>query len=236
MKLASTLHHGKNPVMRITLVEDNNSLRKGIAYRLQDDGHSVDAIGDGWQAADFLAQETSDLVILDINLPGQSGLDLLRDMRHRQDPRPVILLTARARTEDRVQGLDAGADDYLVKPFAMDELAARVRALARRKAVAPKQKLTLGAVILELEPLQLIGASGPIDIPRRELGVLAALADAQGRAVSKSHLLASVYGAGSEADDKVIEVYVSRLRKRIAPHGLNISVRRGIGYALEGSG
>ncbi|MEX0339150.1 MAG: response regulator transcription factor [Arenibacterium sp.] len=219
--------------MRITLVEDNNSLRKGITYRLQDEGHSVDALSDGLQAADFLVQETSDLVILDINLPGQSGLDLLREMRHRHDPRPVILLTARVRTEDRVEGLDAGADDYLVKPFAMDELAARVRALARRKDIAPKQSLALGPVTLELEPLQLIGRSGPIDIPRRELGVLAALAEADGRPVSKNHLMASVYGAGSEADDKVIEVYVSRLRKRIAPHGLNISVRRGIGYALE---
>jgi len=117
--------------MKIVLVEDNTSLRKGISYRLEDEGYAVDAFENGLDAADFLRQETADVVILDINLPGLSGLDVLRGMRLRADPRPVILLTARAATQDRVEGLDAGADDYLVKPFAMDELVARVRALAR---------------------------------------------------------------------------------------------------------
>jgi len=219
--------------MRITLVEDNTSLRKGIAYRLSDEGYGVDALADGAQAMDFLRQEASDLVILDINLPGASGLDILREMRRRDDPRPVILLTARATTGDRVEGLDSGADDYLVKPFAMDELIARVRALARRKAVAPRRSIALGALRLDLEPLHLIAADGPLDVPRRELGVLAALAEANGAAVGKAQLLDRVYGAGSETDEKVIEVYVSRLRKRLAGHGLRISVRRGIGYALE---
>jgi len=137
--------------MRITLVEDNTSLRKGIAYRLSDEGYGVDALADGAQAMDFLRQEASDLVILDINLPGASGLDILREMRRRDDPRPVILLTARATTGDRVEGLDSGADDYLVKPFAMDELIARVRALARRKAVAPRRSIALGALGYALE-------------------------------------------------------------------------------------
>ncbi len=219
--------------MRIVVVEDNESLRKGITYRLQDDGHSVDALGDGLAAADFLAQEDSDLVVLDINLPGQSGLDVLRTMRTRGDPRPVILLTARASTEDRVGGLDAGADDYLVKPFEMEELAARVRALARRKAVAPRRKIDLGALTLELEPLQLLSSSGPIDIPRRELALLAALAETPGTPVSKDRLLAQVYGAGSETDEKVIEVYASRLRKRLSRHGLGIKAQRGIGYLLK---
>ena len=219
--------------MRITLVEDNASLRKGITYRLEDEGHVVDAISDGLQAEDFLRQEQSDLVILDINLPGQSGLDILRGLRRRDDPRPVILLTARAETEDRVAGLDAGADDYLVKPFAMEELAARVRALARRKAVAPKRRITLGALQLELEPLSLSTPDGPLDVPRRELMLLAALAATPGSALSKEQLLDAVYGTGSDADEKVIEVYVSRLRKRLHAHDLRISVKRGIGYVLE---
>lgn len=219
--------------MRITLVEDNASLRKGITYRLQDEGHSVDVLTDGLEASDFLRSEASDLVILDINLPGQSGLDVLREMRKRDDPRPVILLTARAKTEDRVQGLDAGADDYLVKPFAMEELTARVRALGRRKSVAPRRNIKLGGMDLELEPLQLVGPDGPIEVPRRELGVLAALAEAGGSALSKEQLLAAVYGVGSDADESVIEVYISRLRKRIAPYDLRISVRRGIGYVLD---
>lgn len=234
---ARTLHQPFIPLkmggMRITLVEDNASLRKGITYRLQDEGHSVDSLSDGLEASNFLRLEASDLVILDINLPGQSGLDVLRDMRKRDDPRPVILLTARAKTEDRVQGLDAGADDYLVKPFAMEELTARVRALARRKAVAPRRVISLGSMQLELEPLRLVGPEGTIDVPRRELSVFAALAEAGGSAVSKEQLLAAVYGAGSEADESVIEVYISRLRKRISSSDLKISVQRGIGYVLE---
>jgi DNA-binding response OmpR family regulator len=233
IKLAPSLHRRKKSLMRIVLVEDNRSLRKGIAYRLEDDGHAVDALSDGTEAAAFLRQETSDLVILDINLPGRSGLELLAELRARGDPRPVILLTARGATEDRVAGLDAGADDYLVKPFAMDELAARERALARRRAVAPKRAVQLGPLRLDLETPQLSGPEGAIDVPRRELATLIALAEAGGAPVSKDRLLDQVYGAGSETDDKVVEVYVSRLRKRLVRFGIAIRVHRGIGYALE---
>ena len=218
--------------MRIAVVEDNESLRKGITYRLEDEGHSVDALEDGAQAEDHIAQEAVDIIVLDINLPGQSGLDVLRAMRARGDPRPVILLTARAATEDRVQGLDAGADDYLVKPFAMDELVARIRALGRRKSVLPRRSMEIGTLTLELEPLQLRKDATSLDVPRRELTVLAGLAEAQGAPVSKERLLDLVYGTGSETDEKVIEVYVSRLRKRLATHGVGIKVIRGIGYAL----
>lgn len=233
MKLASSCHGREKCPMRIVLVEDNLSLQKGIAYRLEDDGHSVDALADGLEAEDFLRQEDCDLIILDINLPGQDGLAVLRGLRGRDDPRPVILLTARGATQDRVAGLDAGADDYLVKPFAMDELAARVRALSRRKAVAPRVAISMGELELELEPLRLVAPAGAMDVPRRELSVLGALADTIGVAVAKDTLLDRVYGTGSETDEKVIEVYVSRLRKRLAPFGVKIRVHRGIGYALE---
>ncbi len=218
--------------MRIVLVEDNLSLRKGIQYRLTDDGHAVDALDDGEAADLFLQQEDCDLVILDINLPGQDGLVVLSNMRRRNDPRPVILLTARSTTEDRVKGLDAGADDYLVKPFEMDELAARVRALARRKDVAPRRTLNLGVLELDIETPLLRHDGAPLDVPRRELSMLVALAEANGSPVSKDALLDKVYGAGSETDDKVVEVYVSRLRKRLAGFGIAIRVHRGIGYAL----
>ncbi len=218
--------------MRIVVVEDNQSLRKGIAYRLTDDGHAVNALGDGEEANRFLAQEECDLVILDINLPGMDGLEVLTNLRRRNDPRPVILLTARSATEDRVRGLDAGADDYLVKPFAMDELAARVRALARRKDVVPKRSINLGQLTLDIETPQLLRGSEIVEVPRRELSVLIALAAADGSPVSKEALLDNVYGIGSETDDKVVEVYVSRLRKRLADDGIKILVRRGIGYAL----
>ncbi|MEO0429689.1 MAG: response regulator transcription factor [Pseudomonadota bacterium] len=219
--------------MRITLVEDNEALRKGITYRLRDSGHAVDALADGDEAEAFLARESSDLVILDINLPGRSGLDILRGLRAASDARPVILLTARSRTADRVIGLDAGADDYLVKPFEMDELMARVRAVARRRATAPRATLALGALRLDPGALVLSDGESPLDLPRREIAVLAALADAEGRPVSKETILDQVYGAGAEIDAKAVEVYVSRLRKRLAPFGVTIRVERGIGYALE---
>lgn len=218
--------------MRIVLVEDNMSLRKGIEYRLTDDGHAVDSLDDGQAADQFLQQEDCDLVILDINLPGQNGLEILSNMRRRSDPRPVILLTARSTTEDRVAGLDAGADDYLVKPFEMDELAARVRALARRRDVAPKRVMEFGELVLHLEVPLLQHKGDTIDVPRRELSVLVALAEANGAPVSKDALLNKVYGAGSANDDKVVEVYVSRLRKRLAQFDVAIRVHRGIGYAL----
>ncbi|MDJ0638947.1 MAG: response regulator transcription factor [Paracoccaceae bacterium] len=218
--------------MHIVLVEDNQSLRKGIAYRLEDDGHAVDQLEDGEEADGFLRQVDCDLVILDINLPGRDGLDVLRALRDRGDPRPVILLTARSSTEDRVLGLDAGADDYLVKPFAMDELAARVRALSRRRDVAPRRTVTLGPLTLDVETPQLLATEGPVNVPRRELAVLVTLAEAAGTTVSKERLLDRIYGTGSETDDKVVEVYVSRLRKRLASYGVEIRVHRGIGYAL----
>ena len=222
--------------MRVVVVEDNESLAKGIAYRLQDDGHSVDVVWNGSDADLFLTQENSDLIILDINLPGKSGLEILHALRRRGDPRPVILLTARSGTDDRIQGLDAGADDYLGKPFSMDELAARVRALGRRKAVIPRRVMSLGTLELDLETLQVTHDGHALDIPRREQSVLAALAEADGRAVSKGQLLDRVYGTGSATDEKVIEVYISRLRKRLAPYEVRIRVNRGIGYSLAVSG
>ncbi len=219
--------------MRIVLVEDNEALRKGITYRLSDEGHAIDALDDGDDADQFLSQEDSDLVILDINLPGQSGLEVLRNMRLRGDDRPVILLTARARTEDRVEGLDSGADDYLVKPFAMDELAARVRALSRRKATEFRKFIALGPLQLDLEGPVLSHDGTPLDVPRRELLLLATLAQAEGRPVSKTSILDQLYGAGSETEEKVVEVYVSRLRKRLSRYGIAIQSRRGIGYVLS---
>lgn len=219
--------------MRIALVEDNVSLAKGIAYQLQDAGHSVDVLHDGEEAEIFLRQEPGDLVILDINLPGKTGLELLSALRDRGDPRPVILLTARSETQDRVHGLDAGADDYLVKPFEMEELSARIRALNRRKATTPQQVVALGPLQFNPGSFELFDKGQRLDVPRRELSLLAALVDANGRTMSKASLLDHLYGAGSETDEKVIEVYVSRLRKRLSPYNIGIQVHRGIGYFLD---
>jgi len=187
---------------------------------------------DGDAAAEFLRRDGAELIILDINLPGQDGLSLLKQLRARGDARPVILLTARAQTEDRVIGLDAGADDYLIKPFEMAELEARVRALSRRRATAPRAIQKIG--LLEFDPgaRQVMAAGEALDLPRREVSLFEALLGADGRLVTKSALLDQVYGTGADVEESVIEVYVSRLRNRIKPHGVTIKTQRGLGYQL----
>ncbi|WP_299500586.1 response regulator transcription factor [uncultured Roseobacter sp.] len=219
--------------MRITLVEDNIGLAKGIAYRLQDTGHAVDLLHDGREASVFLRDDTSDLIILDINLPGIDGLALLKELRARDDGRPVILLTARAETEDRVIGLDAGADDYLIKPFEMAELEARVRALTRRRAVPHRQTAQIGAVSFDAAARQLFADDAPLELPRRELSVFECLLSAEGRLVSKAALLDYAYGVGTDVDEKVVEVYISRLRSRLKPYNIGIKSQRGLGYQMR---
>lgn len=218
--------------MRITLVEDNISLAKGITYRLEDAGHAVDAIHHGDEAHEYLKSDGADLVILDINLPGTNGLDLLNQMRRRSDARPVILLTARADTQDRVMGLDAGADDYLIKPFEMAELEARVRALLRRRAIPQQQLRPIGALQYDPNARQLFDGSDELDIPRREMSVFECLLGADGRLMSKSAVLDHVYGVGADIEETVVEVYISRLRRRLKPYGVMIKARRGLGYQM----
>ncbi|MGX9355143.1 response regulator transcription factor [Roseobacteraceae bacterium S113] len=219
--------------MRITLVEDNVSLARGIAYRLEDSGHAVDLLHDGEAADSFLKDDASDLIILDINLPGRDGLGLLKDLRARGDMRPVILLTARAETEDRVLGLDAGADDYLIKPFEMAELEARVRALSRRRSTPQRQLITIGRLEFDPAARQLLHLGNAIDVPRRELAVFECLFSSDGRLVSKAALLDYAYGVGADVEEKVIEVYISRLRSRLKEFGLTIKTQRGLGYQLR---
>lgn len=218
--------------MRIALIEDHESLARGIAYRLEDMGHSVDLIEDGADADVHLRGDGAELIILDINLPGMDGLTILRNLRRRGDDRPVLLLTARSDTLERVQGLDAGADDYLVKPFEMDELEARLRALARRRPRPMVRALLLGDVELDLDSRQVSIGGSPVAMPRREISLLEVLLGAQGRTVSKADLLDHLYGTGADIEEGAVEVHVSRLRKRLKPHGLMIKVQRGIGYSL----
>jgi len=219
--------------LRITVIEDNESVARGIAYVLRDAGHAVDLIHDGAEAELFLRHEGSDLIVLDINLPGMDGISLLKSIRKRGDSRPVILLTARAETDDRVQGLDAGADDYLVKPFDMAELEARIRALSRRKPERESNLQTLGALTWDAAARTLFIHEDAIELPRRELALFEALMEARGRTLTKSALLDQLYGVGSDVEEKVVEVYVSRLRKRLKTFGISIRVRRGLGYELE---
>lgn len=218
--------------MRITLVEDNISLAKGITYRLEDGGHAVDTLHNGTEAQAYLRDDGADLVILDINLPGTDGLTLLGEMRKRGDARPVILLTARTDTQDRVAGLDAGADDYLIKPFEMAELEARVRALLRRRAIPQQRFRHIGALQFDDGARQLFEGETEIDLPRKEMSVFECLLAADGRLVSKSTVLDHVYGVGADIEETVVEVYISRLRSRLRPFGITIKTRRGLGYQM----
>lgn len=218
--------------MRIAIIEDNENIARGIAYRLEDRGHATDILGDGLAADAFLKGDGNDIIVLDINLPGLSGLEVLRNLRRRGDARPVLLLTARGEAADMVAGLDAGADDYLAKPFSMDVLEARLRALSRRRAQAISDMLELGALAFDATLRSASVAGEALDLPRREMSLLEALMEAEGRTVSKERLLVRLYGAGAEVEDSAIEVHVSRLRKRLKPHGFEIAVQRGLGYRL----
>ncbi len=219
--------------MRIVVVEDNHSVAKGIRYYLQDAGHAVDMLHDGAEADAYLRDDHADMVILDINLPGTDGLTILRHMRARGDLRPVLLLTARSETQDKIKGLDTGADDYLSKPFEMEEFGARIRALSRRVSEQSKRVTSIGAVTFDLGARMVSGPDGPLDIPRREVALFERLLMAEGRIVSKQLLLDSLYGTGADVDEPVVEVYVSRLRKRLQPYGVEIIVKRGLGYLMQ---
>lgn len=222
--------------MRIALIEDNEALANGIAHCLRDAGHAVDLLDDGVSADAFLTGESADLVILDVNLPKLDGIEVLKKLRRRNDATPVILLTARGAVENRVEGLDAGADDYLVKPFDMIELEARVRALLRRPKDVVARVVQIGALSYEPGTNELRNDGTPLDLPRKERAVFECLFRHRNRLASKSALLDHVYGVGSEVEDTVIEVLISRLRKRLAPFGLGIRTARGLGYSLEETG
>ncbi len=218
--------------MLIAVVEDNKALAEGIANTLRDRGHGVDVLDDGLLAQSHLEDANADLVILDLALPGCSGLDVLKHMRARDDATPVLILTAKRDVEDRISGLDAGADDYLGKPFSMDELEARVRALLRRRERTGALE-TIGLLTFDKDSRTLLVDGEPLDIPRRELAVFECLVQRKGRLVSKDMLVDFLYGTGADVGDSVVEVYISRLRKRIEQHGLSIKTARGLGYRLE---
>lgn len=220
-------------IVHITLIEDNTSMAKGIAYVLRDEGHAVDVLHNGRQADAFLRNDASDVIILDINLPGMSGIEILENLRFRGDLRPVILLSARSETQDRVAGLDAGADDYLIKPFDMAELLARIRALSRRRVRDAIYSESIGRLELNNTTREITADGDILHFPRRELALFEILVKARGRSVNKRDILDRLYGTGADVEEKVVEVTISRLRKRVAPYGVSIRVRRGIGYILE---
>ncbi|MEP0944032.1 MAG: response regulator transcription factor [Rhizobiaceae bacterium] len=219
--------------MRITIVEDNRPLADGIAKAFEADGHGVDLLHDGAEADSFLAREETDLIILDINLPGKSGLDLLKKLRGRKSQTPVLMLTARDSVQDRISGLDSGADDYLTKPFDLAELKARARALLRRSEKQINESVQIGD--LEFDPVgRLITIGGKsLDLPRREFALAEILIAGKDRIISKNQILEHLYGVGGEAEENAVELYIHRLRKRIAGSGAEIKTARGLGYSFR---
>lgn len=219
--------------MRIILVEDNLSLAKGIENALQDQGHAVDHLDDGLEADAFLARHSADVAVVDINLPGLSGIEITRRLRGRGDPIPVLILTARGKTSERVAGLDAGADDYLVKPFDMEELIARLRALARRRPQVAPELETIGQLVYDRVRRTVLHADRPLDLPRRELALFELLLEHRGRLIEKDRIADALYGTGAPVEGNAVELLISRLRRKIDGTGVTIRTARGLGYMLD---
>jgi len=219
--------------MRILLVEDNRDLAHGMARTLTDAGHAVDATADGIEADDILAIQEYDLVILDLTLPGMDGLEVLANLRRRKVTTPVLVLTARAGVEDRVAGLDTGADDYMTKPFDLAELAAGVRALARRSYAAKGPEIAHGPLSFDSAGRTVTLNGRRLDMPRREMGLLEILLLNAGRVVSKEQIAARLFSFEQEASLSAVELYVHRLRRKLEPAGISIRTIRGLGYLLE---
>ena len=219
--------------MRILLVEDNIALADGLCAILRGTGHAVDVVRDGMSADAVIATEAFDLIVLDLTLPEMDGLAVLRSMRARQNKAAVLILTARGTPEERVKGLDLGADDYMIKPFDITEFEARVRVLLRRQAGLRSSVIGYGGVTLDLNTRSFSAGDVPLDIPARELGLLEILFMRAGKVVAKQAIMQSLAAFDDEISSNAIEQYVSRLRKRLAAHGLTVRTARGIGYYLD---
>lgn len=219
--------------MRILLVEDDTVLSDALSRALVQSAYAVDVVETGEDADRALAMDIYDLAILDIGLPGLSGLDVLRRLRARRSRVPVLMLTALDTLRDRVRGLDLGADDYLSKPFDLPELEARVRALLRRGSVNATPFLRHGRLSFDTVGRRVFYDKTPIELSARELAVLELLLMREGRVVSKEHMVNHLYGWDEEVGANAIEVYVHRIRKKLEPLGCEIRTVRGMGYLME---
>ena len=217
--------------MRVLLVEDDALLGDGIRVGLGQDGYTVDWVTDGLAATHALEVEPFDLVVLDINLPQKSGLEVLRQMRTQGKETPVLLLTARDTVADRVKGLDAGADDYLTKPFDLDELSARMRALLRRSKGRTASTIEHGGIQLDPAAHTVMLDGTPVDLSPGEYTLLQVLLEERGKVLSRARLEQAMYGWTKDIDSNTIEVFVHHLRKKFG-NGL-IRTVRGVGYVID---
>jgi len=220
--------------MRLLVVEDNDRLAETLTSLLRGEGHAVDLVSNGEDADATLAAESFDLVILDLGLPGMDGLDVLRRLRDRRAETAVLILTSRGALDDRVKGLNLGADDYLTKPFEIEEFEARVRALLRRRARANGSSLVVGELQFDVSARTACLRGAALDLPKRELDLLEALMVRAGRVTSKRELVEAISDFDGSVSEAAIELYVSRLRRKLEPEGVRVRVLRGLGYMLEG--
>ncbi|HTL50826.1 MAG TPA: response regulator transcription factor [Steroidobacteraceae bacterium] len=219
--------------MRILIAEDDATIAFALQCTLRQSGYAVDWVNNGREADAGLGADDFDLLILDLSLPELSGIEVLKRLRTRNARLPVLVLTAHDSVSDRVRGLDAGADDYLAKPFEVAELQARVRALMRRGASGGSALIKHGRLSYDQvgRAADLDGAR--LDLSARELNLLEVLLQRPGRPVHKDHLVRHLCGWGEEVSSNAIEVYVHRLRRKLEPAGVKISTVRGVGYCLE---
>jgi DNA-binding response OmpR family regulator len=216
--------------MRVLLVEDDPQLGDGLTVGLRQAGFTVDWVKNGQIADQVLLTETFDVIVLDLGLPRMDGTEVLRRLRRRGQVLPALILTARSSTPDKIAGLDGGADDYLVKPVAIDELAARLRALVRRAAGRADPVLRHGDVILNPASRCVTVAGDAIDISPREFAVLQTLLENAGRVISRAQLESAIYGWRDEPDSNALEVHIHHLRKKLGTDF--IKTLRGVGYMI----
>jgi two-component system, OmpR family, response regulator len=219
--------------LRILVVEDNRTLANGLVAVLRGDGFAVDQVHDGASALAAVAAETFDLVVLDLSLPEMDGLEVLREIRAAGRQTAVLILTARSALDERVKGLDLGADDYMTKPFEVAELEARVRVLLRRHGGLRTANLTFGALSIDMATRTLSADGIVLEIPARELSLIETLMRRAGKVVSKQAIIESLASFEDDLSENAVEQYISRLRKRLAPYGTTIRTARGLGYYLD---
>jgi two-component system OmpR family response regulator len=220
--------------MKILVVEDNRKVARLLVRALSEEGYTVDQVADGPTALQQIQTVPYDLVVLDWMLPGLDGLSVCREVRSRGSTIPILMLTARSEVSERIAGLDAGADDYLPKPFDLGEFLARTRALSRR-AVSGEPVLRVGPLVVDRAERRLLVDGKRTDLTPREFALLAYLAREAGRVVPRSELLAKVWELSFDPGSNVVEVHIKHLREKLGDHGRMIETVRGVGYRLVAS-
>ena len=221
--------------MRLLLAEDERALSKALATILERSNYSVDTVYDGEAALEYLAADNYDGVILDNMMPKKDGITVLKELRSRGSKIPVLILTAKSEVDDKVLGLDSGANDYLTKPFHSRELLARIRAMTRTQSSQTSSVLQMGNITLDQRTYELSSPTGSFRLANREFQILELLMQNPGNLISAERLMEKIWGYDSETEISVVWVYISYLRKKLSALGANIQIRatRNVGYCLE---